>query len=269
MYDEGLVFDIGLHRGEDAEFYLAKGFRVVGVEASSDLAKEAADRLRAAVDDARLIIENVAVAEKSGPVTFYLSANSVWGTTNPEWAERYEHQGYERTGTVTVEGVTFSDLIARHGVPYFLKVDIEGADMLCLRGLLEVPDRPKYVSIESEKIRWSSLVDEFNLLERLGYHQFKIVPQHKVDKQVQPSPPREGKYAPGHTFNYGASGLFGEEAPGRWLTKAQALALYRAVFLRYRLIGDSGVLHKVRLASGAVYQVLREPGWYDTHARLG
>jgi hypothetical protein len=29
-----LIFDVGFHRGEDTDFYLKKGFRVVAVEAT-------------------------------------------------------------------------------------------------------------------------------------------------------------------------------------------------------------------------------------------
>jgi hypothetical protein len=32
-----LVFDIGCHRGEDSDFYLQKGFRIVAVEANPAL----------------------------------------------------------------------------------------------------------------------------------------------------------------------------------------------------------------------------------------
>ena len=28
-----LLYDVGMHRGEDAEFYLRKGFRVIGFDA--------------------------------------------------------------------------------------------------------------------------------------------------------------------------------------------------------------------------------------------
>jgi len=38
--EENLVFDIGMHRGEDSEFYLKKGFRVIGVEANQELCEE-------------------------------------------------------------------------------------------------------------------------------------------------------------------------------------------------------------------------------------
>ena len=45
-WDPKLIFDIGLHKGLEAEFYLRKGFCVVGVEASGDLAEIARNRNR-------------------------------------------------------------------------------------------------------------------------------------------------------------------------------------------------------------------------------
>ena len=34
-----LIYDVGMHKGEDSDFYLKKGFRVVGFEADPDLAE--------------------------------------------------------------------------------------------------------------------------------------------------------------------------------------------------------------------------------------
>jgi hypothetical protein len=44
-----LIYDVGLHLGEDSEFYLKKGFNVVAVEANPVNAAEAANRLKAYV----------------------------------------------------------------------------------------------------------------------------------------------------------------------------------------------------------------------------
>ena len=32
-----LIYDVGMHKGEDTEFYLRKGFRVIAIEADPDL----------------------------------------------------------------------------------------------------------------------------------------------------------------------------------------------------------------------------------------
>lgn len=262
-----LVFDVGLHRAEDTRFYLAKGFDVVAVEAMPSLAERAAHELRDQVDSGQLIIENVAIAETAGEVSFYSSAASEWGTIRPEWAARNERLGAP-SNTLTVTAVPFADLLARHGVPHYLKIDIEGADLLCLQALdpFELPD---YVSVESEKVSWAGLVAEFDLLEELGFSQFKVVGQHRVPRQQPPRPAREGRYTPWR-FEAGASGLFGEEAPGRWMSRRAALATYRLIFARYRLYGDDGLLPRTgpgKLLRLPVRALGGSAGWYDTHAR--
>src|SRR5581483_11697080 len=113
---------------------------------------------------------------------------------------------------ISVPGVHFSTLIAQYGTPYYLKIDIEGADHLCIESLSK-PDVPRYLSIESDKLQWSGLMHEFEVLQDLGYQRFKVVGQHKLPKQVPPNPPLEGKYVD-RRFTLASSGLFGEEAPG-------------------------------------------------------
>ena len=39
MQGDKLVYDVGMCRGEDTEFYLNRGYRVVGVEANPALVK--------------------------------------------------------------------------------------------------------------------------------------------------------------------------------------------------------------------------------------
>jgi hypothetical protein len=34
-------------------------------------------------------------------------------------------------------------------MPYYLKIDIEGADLLCLKALEKFEEKPKYISIEA------------------------------------------------------------------------------------------------------------------------
>ena len=199
---------------------------------------------------------------------FYVNPASEWSTIRADWAQRNERLGSPSTASLTVTALPFGDLLERHGVPHYLKIDIEGADLLCLEAL-DPAEPPNYVSIESEKRSWPALVHEFDLLERLGYRQFKVVGQHKVPRQEPPQPAREGQHVP-WSFRLGASGLFGEEAPGRWLSRREALAKYRLIFARYRLYGDAGLL-----SSRGPEAILRAPfrllggsaGWFDTHAR--
>jgi hypothetical protein len=151
--------------------------------------------------------------------------------------------------------------------------------------------KPKHVSIESTKTSWKLLQEEFTLLNTLGYSKFKEVPQHTMTAQVCPFPAREGRYVD-HHFEAGASGLFGEEAPGEWMDEAEAVRIYRSIFLRYKLLGAHGILRgaiplpshtaetgqqkpslsrmvrRFMLAKRFIRRFVPSVGWYDTHAML-
>jgi FkbM family methyltransferase len=266
---QDLIYDVGMHRAEDTEFYLQKGFRVVAIEAMPDLCRLAEARFPRQVRRHDLTIINGAVSEGAGPVTFYVNPNSEWGTIHRQWADRNGRLGSPASGTIEVPVVCLPEVFSTHGVPYYLKVDIEGADMLCLKALAAATERPRYLSIESNKTSWRDLVAEFDTLRDLGYTRFKIVAQHRVPDQACPNPSREGGFSE-RRFGPGSSGLFGEEAPGRWLSRRAALAIYRLIFLRYFLGGDDGLLRRHRalfLPRLAIRALLGPPGWYDTHAR--
>ena len=263
--EESLIFDVGMHRGEDTDFYLSKGFRVVAVEAAPALCAEVSSRLSKNVESGQLVIENVAIADSSGPISFYLNPNSVWNTTQSNWAERNRKLGSPSAESITVAGVEFGELVAKYGIPYYLKIDIEGADMLCLEALAKLGEVPRYVSIESNKTSWSELKHEFAVLRSLGYRRFKVINQLRVHRQRLPKPAAEGSYVE-HRFPRGASGSFGEETPGRWLSEREAMRKYRFIFLRYRLVGDAGILSRITLIRLGAQLILGRPGWFDTHA---
>jgi FkbM family methyltransferase len=265
MFEDDLIYDVGMHRAEDTEFYLAKGFRVVAVEASPELCAAAAERLRSYVDSGQLTIVQAAVAEKDGPVDLYLNPRSEWNTIRPTWSDRNADLGSPSAQVVSVPGVVFTSLLQTYGTPYYLKIDIEGADLLCIESLA-APNVPKYLSIESDKLDWSALLHEFDVLTALGYRRFKVVGQHRWPKVKPPNPPLEGNYVD-RRFTLTSSGLFGEEAPGRWLSADAAIERYHRIFKQYRFRGDHGLLSRGPLGP-LIMKAVKSPGWYDTHAAL-
>jgi FkbM family methyltransferase len=261
-----LIYDVGFHKGEDTGFYLKKGFRVVAVEANPELCRRGEEVFAEAIAAGRLTMVNKAIAREPGKLTFYKNeSKSIWGTLSAERADLNARMGAP-SEEIEVEATTMAHLLDAHGVPYFIKIDIEGADLFALEGLQHAPSRPKYVSLESDKVSFQALRHEFNVFQSLGYDRFKIVPQRYVaKKQKPPRPAREGQYVD-FTFPYGSSGLFGEEAPGRWITAEQAIKAYKAIFIRYALVGDDPLLTNKLLINGIKALGLRNQ-WYDTHAR--
>lgn len=262
-----LIYDVGAHKGEDTDYYLKKGFRVVAVEADPILARELRDRLAPAIVSGQLTVVEAAVADKAGEIEFFHNEqNTVWGTIHQDWAERNEKMGAP-SSRIKVRAIRFEDLLREYGVPYYLKVDIEGADMVCVSALASTTDKPKFLSLESTKTSWADLLKEFDVLESLGYKRFQVVNQARIEEQSEPNPPREGSYS-GHKLQFGSTGLFGNDLPGPWLTKAQAIRRYARIFLQYKFFGDNtrGQQFMWRFPK---YRRMVIPDWYDTHAARG
>ena len=278
-----LIYDIGAHRGEDAEYYLRKGFRVVAIEADPDLARACRRRLHSFLDAGRLTIVEGAIVDPgtlaSGQrtVRFYKNdANPVWGTVRAEWAERNERLG-ALSQPIDVPVLDLEDVLRTHGVPRYMKIDIEGVDMACVRALERFRARPDFVSLESDKTSYAGVAREIDELAALGYDAFQAVEQSAVPEQVPPLPAREGVHV-AHRFSEGESGLFGEELVGRWRSRGAVLWQFRAIRLGYYLLGDDGVMNRWRFRGHGklrrwAARLLRRftggevPGWHDLHAR--
>jgi len=267
-----LVYDIGMHEGEDSKFYLLKGFRVVAVEADPLLCEIAADRLREFTETGQLIIVNRAIAAEPGQIVFYRSALSGWGTVDRNQNADNEARGVG-SEPVTVEGVTLAELVGQHGEPWYMKIDIESMDRTAVQSLGTIALRPRYISMETSFARnptFAAAQGDLEALASLGYDRFKIVDQQRVPQQVPPNPPAVGKYVP-YRFVDGESGLFGDEAPGDWLTIDQALAFFRHLMRKKWLALRLHPRLRLYLLYCSIIRRLtgRYPslGWYDIHAR--
>jgi FkbM family methyltransferase len=262
-----LVFDIGAHLGEDSAYYLSCGFRVVSVECEPEHVKKLRRRFEGELSNGRLTLVEKAIGRRAGPTKFYRNKTvSVFGTMETSWAERNLSKGTE-IEEISVDAIIPHDLFATYGIPHFLKIDIEGMDLEVLRALEAFEGRPSYVSIESETISFAKLKEEFVLFQKLGYDEFKLSPQHSVQKMKLPNPSRHG--APSdYRFEEHSSGPFGEDIEGPWLNEREALAEYKGVFILYDLFDalQKGVLQGSYKDFLKVYGHDAD-GWYDTHAR--
>ena len=203
-----LIYDLGMNHGEDTDFYLAKGFSVVGVEASPPLAAQLAARFAFDIRARHLTLLHCGVWAEAGSLTFYVNEdNDHWSSFDPHYGTR---QG-TKFHTIAVPCVTTAALFAAHGVPYYLKIDIEGADRHVLAALAGEPVRPDFVSVEEYGVQ--AVRD----LAAAGYTRFQAVTQANKAWAVPPDPPREGRFVQ-RAFDGTDSGMFGEELPAdAWL----------------------------------------------------
>lgn len=210
-----LIFDVGMHTGQDTDFYLSKGFKVVAIDANPQLCAHAEEKFSEHVKNRRLYIENVCVGNKNSRVKFYVNPKvTEWSSIH----ERLGNRGLDHPAKcIEVEMVTVDKLFRKYGVPYYLKIDVEGADGLVIQGLWNSPIKPAYVSYEA-----SSLEGLCHLFCQ-GYRHFKMVNQKSFLDYKLPNPPLEGAYCD-YVFQAGSSGPFGEETPGPWSVLEEVVA---------------------------------------------
>jgi FkbM family methyltransferase len=164
-----LIYDIGLHKGEDTDFYLKKGYDVIAFEANPSLIAYCRKRFEDAVASGRLqIIEGAIAPESAGErIPFYVNPDiSGWGTIAPEWVERNAKLGHN-SHKIEVPRIDLVGICRSYGIPYYAKIDIEGADMLVLESFKQFTDRPNYVSIEADKVQLSELNRQMTALRDL------------------------------------------------------------------------------------------------------
>jgi len=246
-----------MNNGDDSAYYLSKGYKVIAVEANPILAQRSRERFRAEIASGRMVIEHLGIWDRPGKMQFWVNEErNVFSSFDRTKAGRWGMKCH----AVDVECVTFDTLLKKHGVPYYVKLDAEGAEPHCLISL-QSTDLPEYVSVEAESLEF------LFLLWQLGYRQFKIVDQMRHNSRfpdfTNENPfSRIAKRACGYAdrfknrvvkvpFPRGSSGPFGEETSGSWRTVEETA--YNWLHLHF------GHADRGNLSTGS---------WYDFHAKV-
>jgi len=268
-----LVYDVGLHKGQDTAYYLKNGFRVIAFEADPDLIRMNEARFFKPLKEKQLIIVQGAIVSDLSvrEVVFYKNLKkSDWSTINP-----HRMKINERLGTthreIEVPVVDFASCIEEYGMPYYMKIDIESADRICLDIVNEFDIKPCNLSVEAEKVDFEKLVEDLNLLSGMGYTEFAPVQQAAFYKFRSSVQSKEGNKIH-FRFSHGSSGPFGRDIRN-WMSREDVQREYEIIFKRYQKYGDDTIWGRNQIAKAALYAFFilcakPVPGWYDTHARL-
>lgn len=132
-----LVFDVGAHVGDRIASFRRLGARVVAVEPQPALARVL--RLLYGRDRA-VVIETAAVGRNPGSIDLRVNLdNPTVSSASDAFIKAAEGapgwQGQQWTKTLRVSVTTLDALIDRHGLPSFIKLDVEGFEVEALAGL--------------------------------------------------------------------------------------------------------------------------------------
>lgn len=264
-----LVYDVGFNNGDDTRLLLSLGYQVVAVEANPVLVKAGEKRFAQEIQDGRLVIAPVALpmdgADNTSDPEFYIShLNDEWssfvfsvGCRSDCWNDNKicakdrvaNHRDYkgkhccaslEKCDIMKLPTLSCSDLYDRFGMPYMLKLDVEGAETGCMKALQDYPSRPRIVSVEVGP-QSSRLLKH---MLRLGYEEVKIVQQsstHDEGDALGVTSGPLGDLAQDCTEEYG------------WRSLAA--------------VAESMAKKPASLTAGSFLCNNNEHGWYDWHFR--
>lgn len=211
MQKKLMIFDLGLHNGDDTSYYLERGFKVMAVEANPELCEGCNLRFESQISSGDLVIVNKAIWKRSGQtIDFYISSlNSEWSTIHQN-----PHLIGENPRKISVETTTLNTLTSLFGIPHYVKCDIEGADIIFLRQLLEEQVKPDFVSAEGTSL------EILGLLMASGYDKFQLVNNAKVRRFASRKYFEDSGYGSGSaTITGHCSGEFGLDLDsGKWIT---------------------------------------------------
>ncbi|QSB17318.1 FkbM family methyltransferase [Natronosporangium hydrolyticum] len=169
-----LAFDLGAHIGDRIGCFRRLGARVVAVEPQPICAQ--AIRALYPGDD-QLTLVAAACGDQPGEVTLHVnSANPTVSTASAHFvaaaAGALGWEGQVWDTTIAVPVTTLDALIAEHGVPSFIKIDVEGYEEAVLAGLTTAVPA---LSFEFTTIERKVALACLERLATLGHYGFDLV----------------------------------------------------------------------------------------------
>ncbi len=134
MSNTDIVFDIGANIGQRSEIFRRLAKYVVAVEPQPFCTRQLESRFRFTRN---VFIKNVAVDFCEKKSIMFISSSHTLSSMSVKYIDAVKNtfKGETWDKKLEIQTVTLDNLISLHGIPSFIKIDVEGFELNVLRGL--------------------------------------------------------------------------------------------------------------------------------------
>jgi FkbM family methyltransferase len=156
-----VAFDIGANKGNKVKAFLKMGYQVIALEPE----KKSIETLQFRYSkNKRVTIVAKGVSDKEGTMELHITdARSGLNTFSDKWIKSLSNKNENRWNrsdkfkdSYEVSLTTVDSLMDEYGVPYFIKIDVEGFELNVIKGIKRLPN---YLSFE---LNLPEFIDEAN-----------------------------------------------------------------------------------------------------------
>ena len=134
-----LVVDVGANVGDRIDVFLKLGTTIIAVEPQEYCINILKHRF-----GSKISIVNAGLCEEESEREIHISsALPLVSSFSQEWINKVKDtklKGYDWDKTATISMTTLDALIKKHGLPRFIKIDVEGYELEVLKGLSKAVD---------------------------------------------------------------------------------------------------------------------------------
>lgn len=201
-----LIFDIGANKGNMIKAFLKLGYKVIALEPEKKALSTLYWRYK---DNEKVQIVEKGVSDTVGKLTMHVTdARSGLNTLSDKWVESLGNSDENRWGQelkykeeYVVDVTTLEHLMDEYGVPYFIKIDVEGFELNVIKGMKRLP---AFLSFEANLPEFTS--DTIQIIDFL----------HNLSDKTE--------------YNYSFQSKL--ESPA-WISKPEILELINSKSIRY------------------------------------
>jgi FkbM family methyltransferase len=172
-----IAFDIGANIGQTVDELLPNYDKIICFEPNPNLVTVIKNKF---FNNDKVTIEELGLSDKTETKKFNISNSHVVSTFSEDWINNSRFTNvYNWDTSIDVKTTTLDEVIDKYGIPYFIKIDVEGYEYEVLKGLTKLLENT-YFAFEWAEEQYEIVNKTVKYLKELGYNNFSYTYQDSL-----------------------------------------------------------------------------------------